>query len=383
VTQLTIPGSTGNTVTFSVYGNPTTNYAKSFSATVANATVITQLSAGTSPTTVRGALNLIQESSSTPYTLTTPGQYTYAAVTSPTQINGSAGMDTVVAGGDVYYVASGGNNNVDFTDGENIYFGGSAGGNTISGGTGDDTINTGLGDDTVFSGTGNGLINLTDHLGSDIAVLLAGNTNVNAYGYDTVYASAAFGASTTGTIFGSTGALTFVAGSSDSTLAVTIVGGSGYTTMFGAAGSDIVFANSAGAAIFVAGAGNETLNGFNAAGGYAFFGDTTPGDSASINDTIIGGAGPDYFATGGGHEFFSAGPGAALFDINDVGKGTDITIANFGAADFVTFTGLTPAEETSLVQTASTVSNGNLTITLHNGTQVEFLSTTSLTGHLS
>jgi Ca2+-binding RTX toxin-like protein len=383
VTQLTIPGATGNTVTFTVTGSSTTNYAQSFSAAVANATVITQLSPGTSPSTVRGALNIIQASSSTPYTLTTPGQYTYAAVTSPTQINGSSGLDTVVAGGDVYYVASGGHNNVDFTNGENIYFGANEGGNTISGGSGNDTINTGLGNDTVFSGTGDGLVNLTDQYGSDIVALLAGNTNVNAYGYDTVYASAALNASTTGTIFGSTGALTFVAGSSDSTLAVTIVGGSGYTTMFGGAGSDIVFANSAGAAIFVAGAGNETLNGFNAAGGYAFFGDTTPADAASINDTIIGGTGPDYFATGGGHEYISAGPGAALFDINDLGQGTDITVANFGAADFVTFAGLTRAAETSLLQTASVVSNGNLTITLQNGTQVEFLSTTSLTGHLT
>jgi len=383
VAQITIPGGSGNTVTFTVTGSSTTNYAKTFSTAVANAPVITELGNGTSPSTVAGALNLITASSSTPYTLTTPGQYTYAAVTSPTQINGSAGSDTVLGGGDIFYVAGGGHNNVDFTTGDNIYFGAMQGGNTISGGSGNDTINTGSGSNTVFSGTGNGLINLTDPSGGDITALLAGNTTVNAYGYDTVYASAAFNPSTTATIFGSAGALTFVAGPSESTLAVTIVGGSGYTTMFGAAGTDLVFANTDGAAIFVAGTGNETLNGTNAQGGYAFFGDTAPGDAASIADTVYGGSGADYFSTGGGQETFIAGSGPALFDINDVGQGTDITIANFGAADFVKFGDLSTAAETSLLQTASTVSNGNLTVTLQNGTQVEFLSTTDLTGHLA
>ncbi len=383
MTQLTIPGATGHTVTFTVTGSSTTNYATSFSAKVANATVITELGSGIAPSTVAGALNIIQPSSTTLYSLTTPGQYTYAAVTRPTVITGSAGADTVVAGGGLAYVANGGQNNVAFTTGANLYFGADQGGNTISGGSGNDTINTGSGSDTVFSGTGNGLINLIDTSGGDIAGLLAGNTTVNSYGNDTVFATAGLDSSTTATIFGSAGTLTFVAGASESTLAVTIVGGTGYTTMFGAAGSDIVFSNTAGAAIFVAGAGNETLNGTDAAGGFAFFGDTLPGAVASINETIYGGAGPDYFSTGGGNEAIFAGSGPALFDINDVGNGTDITIANFGAADFVNFEGLSTAAETSLLQTASTVSNGNLTITLQNGSQVEFLSTTSLTGHLA
>jgi Ca2+-binding RTX toxin-like protein len=383
VTQLTIPGATGNTVTFTVNGSSTTNYAKTFSNKVANATVITAVGSGTPPSTVAGALNIIQPSSATQYSLTTPGQYTYAAVASRTQINGSAGADTVLGGGGLVYVAGGGQNNVDFTLGDNLYFGAVQGGNTISGGSGNDTINTGSGSDTVFSGTGSGLINLIDTVGGDIVGLFAGSTTINAYGNDTVYGNAGLDPSTTATIFGSAGTLTFVAGASAAALAVTIVGGTGFTTMFGAAGSDIVFSNTAGAAIFVAGAGNETLNGTNAAGGFAFFGDTVPGASASINETVYGGSGPDYFSTGGGNEAFFAGPGAALFDINDVGEGTHITIANFGAADFVNFQGLDTAAETSLLQTASTVSDGNLTVTLQNGSQIEFLSTTSLTGHLA
>jgi hypothetical protein len=212
--------------------------------------------------------------------------------------------------------------------------------------------------------------------------LFSGNTGIVALGNDTVYASAALNAATTGVIFGGAGTLDFVAGSSASTLAVSIVGGSGYTNMFAGAGSDIVFANADGAAVFVAGTGNETLNGFNANGGFAFFGDTIPGDAASINDTVYGGAGLDYFSTGGGNEYIVAGPGAALFDINNVDPAAHITIADFGSGDYVNFAGLSPTAETSLLQTSSVVSNGNLTITLQNGTQVEFLSTTSLAGHI-
>jgi Ca2+-binding RTX toxin-like protein len=382
VTQLTIPGAAGTTVTFNVTGNSTTNYAKAFSAAVTAPTVITALSDGGQESTVVGALNIIQSPSTAPYTLTTPGQYTYAAVTAPTQINGSAGSDTVLGSGGLTYVANGNNNNVAFVAGDNIYFGGAGGGNTISGGSGSDSIVANSGSNTIFSGTGNAIVNLADVSSGNLVALFSGNTGIVALGNDTVYASAALNAATTGVIFGGAGTLDFVAGSSASTLAVSIVGGSGYTNMFAGAGSDIVFANADGAAVFVAGTGNETLNGFNANGGFAFFGDTIPGDAASINDTVYGGAGLDYFSTGGGNEYIVAGPGAALFDINNVDPAAHITIADFGSGDYVNFAGLSPTAETSLLQTSSAVSNGNLTITLQNGTQVEFLSTTSLAGHI-
>ena len=381
--QITIPGGSGNTVTFTITGNSATNYATDFNAAVVNATIVTNLGDGGQPSTVAGALNIIGPTSNTLYSLATPGQYTYAAVNAPTNLVGSAGSDTVLGGGGLNYVAQGGNNKVTFTKGDNVFYGPTAGGNTITGGAGSDTINTGDGSNTVFSGAGNAVINLTDTSGGDIAALLAGNTVVNADGVsDTVYASAALASNTTGTIFGSAGTLTFVAGPSASPLAITIVGGSGTTNMFGATGSDIVFANAGGTAAFMAGDGNETLNAANAAGGFAFFGDTIAGESATINDTIIGGAGTDFFSTGTGNETLYSGSGAALFDINDLGTAAKITIANFGAADSVNFAGMNTAEETSLLQTATTVSNGNLTITLQNGTQVEFLSTADLTGHI-
>jgi hypothetical protein len=373
VAQISIPGGSGNTVTFTVTGNSATNYATAFNTAVATASVVSNLGSGDQESTVAGALNIITSSSNTLYSLTTPGQYTYAAVTTPTRLTSATGSQTVLGGGGLTYVAGGGSNNVTFLDGDNFYAGQTVGGN----------INTGTGSNTVFSGTGNALINLTDTVGGDVVGLFAGHAIVNSAGAnDVVFASAAYDSNTTGVIFGGSGNLLFIAGPSESTLAVSIAGGSGTTDIFGGYGSDIVFASSQGLATYIAGAGNETLNAFNAHGNLAFFGNTVSAEGPSINDTVVGGTGTDFFSTGGGNETFFTGTGPTLFDINDLGPGTDITIANFGAADYVNFAGLGVAAETALLQNDSTASNGNLTVTLQNGTQVEFVSATSLTGHL-
>jgi hypothetical protein len=145
----------------------------------------------------------------------------------------------------------------------------------------------------------------------------------------------------------------------------------------------VVFATTGGAALFGAGAANETLNAANAVGGLSFFGDVNKADAASITDTVVGGSGYDFFSTGGGKEVFVAGAGSAQFNINEEGAGTKIFIYNFGASDSVNFAGLDVAQETSLLHTASTLSNGNLSVTLSDGTKVEFLGTTSLNGHLT
>jgi hypothetical protein len=331
-------------------------------------------------------LNVIGgDGSTSSYALSTGRQYTYAAVVSPTQIIGSpAGSDTVLASGGVTYDAgAGGSDRVVFAGGDNLFFGGSAPGDTISGGAGSDTIDTGTQNATVFSGTGNTTINLGDTVGGDVVALLAGNSSVTAAGVnDTVFATAAYD-STTGTIVGGTGQLFFVAGASDSDLPLTVIGGSGSTYMFTNAGSDITLDNSGGAAYFIAGAGNETLNGANAAGGFAFFSDTVAADAASINYSVLGGAGPDFFSTGEGHETIVAGSGEALFHVNDLGPDANITIADLQAKDFVNLGGLSVQDETALLGTASVISSGNLTVTLHDGTKVEFLGVTSLTGHLT
>jgi hypothetical protein len=247
VAQISIPGGSGNTVTFTVTGNSATNYATAFNTAVATASVVSNLGSGDQESTVAGALNIITSSSNTLYSLTTPGQYTYAAVTTPTRLTSATGSQTVLGGGGLTYVAGGGSNNVTFLDGDNFYAGQTVGGNTISGGDGADTINTGTGSNTVFSGTGNALINLTDTVGGDVVGLFAGHAIVNSAGAnDVVFASAAYDSNTTGVIFGGSGNLLFIAGPSESTLAVSIAGGSGTTDIFGGYGSDIVFASSQG-----------------------------------------------------------------------------------------------------------------------------------------
>ncbi len=384
--QISIPGGQGSTppITLTITGNAAINFASDFNAGVQNAPAISSLSSGRDESTVVGALNLIESSATTLYGLSTGHQYTYAAVTTPTRITGStAGGDTVLAGGGVTYTAGGSGNHVIFDSGNNLYNGDSVGGDVIAGGAGNDTINTGAGSNTVFTGSGNTQLNLGDTSGGDVAVLLAGNTTVSAQGVDdVVYASAALG-SATGTIFGGTGVLNFVAGASSTTLPITVVGGSGTTDIFANRGSDITLETTTGKAYVIAGAGNETLNGAAAVGGFDFFGDTVAADGSSIDQTIAGGAGYDYFSTGGGNETVTAGTGAALFHVNDVGSGTTITIADLSSADYFNFGGLSVLNEQSLLSHDSSVSGGNLRLTLPDGTKVEFLNVTSFTGHLT
>lgn len=384
--QISIPGGQGSTtpVTFTITGNAAVNYATDFNAGVQNAPAITSLSSSGEESTVAGALNLIESSSNTLYGLSAGHQYTYAAVTTPTKLTGSsAGGDTVLAGGGLTYDAVGAGDRVIFDSGNNVFNGDSVGGDVITGGSGSDSINTGAGSNTIFAGSGNTLLNLGDTSGGDVAVLIAGNSTVSAQGVnDVVFASASM-ASTTGTIEGGTGLLNFVAGSSSTSLPITIVGGSGTTDVFANRGSDITLDNSTGKAFIIAGAGNETLNGAAAVGGFAFFGDTVGADASSIDQTITGGQGADYFSTGGGNETITAGTGGGLFHVNDLGAGTNITIADLSSKDFFNFGGLSIASEQSLLAHDSSVTGGNLTVTLPDGTKVEFLNVTSFTGHLT
>ncbi len=384
--QISIPGGQGSTqpVTFTITGSAAVNYATDFNEAVKNASTITSLSSDRDESTVVGALNLIESSSTTLYGLSTGHQYTYAAVTSPTKLTGSsAGGDTVLAGGGVTYDAGGAGNRVIFTSGNNVFNGDSVGGDVITGGAGNDSINTGTGSNTIFAGSGNSHITMSDTSGGDLAVLIAGNSTVSAQGInDVVYASTAEGSST-GTIFGGSGLLNFVAGANSTALPVTIVGGSGTTDIFANSGSDITLENSAGKAFIIAGEGNETLNGAAATAGFAFFGDTVAADASSITQTILGGQGPDFFSTGGGNETITAGSGEALFHVNDLGAGTTITIADLSSKDYFSFGGLSVATEEALFAHDSSVSGGNLKLTLPDGTKVEFLNVTSFTGHLT
>jgi hypothetical protein len=297
-------------------------------------------------------------------------------VASPSTLEGSVGAatsqggnvsayysgDAIEAGGGVTYIANGNDNSVSFFDGNNTFDGNIWSDNVVAGGTGNDTINAGTGvSNVIYSGAGSDVITLQDTATSaavgDTVFLGSGyNDAVVAHGqYDTIAAS------TSGnSIFGGSGSLLFV------------VAGSGSTSIFGAANTDITFANdSTGSYLtdtIVAGGGNETLNGANAVGGFAFFGDSDT--TASVSDTIVGGSGTNYFSTGAGTEDFTLTSGSSnFFDINTVTGGASLTIYDFSATN-------TYLESDSSSSSGSVV-GGNYVVTLSDNTTVTFVGVTT------
>jgi hypothetical protein len=365
---VTINGGGGSTLTFNVTaGTAGSNYASDFPTSFP---AYSTLSSGGTESTVAGALNIIfSNGSPTTYALATGDQYTVVDSGDATTVDGSTvGGDTLLGGADMTYIEAAGakDNRIVFVSGTNLFVGSSNdAGDTIVGGSGYDTIKTGGGPSTVFSGSGHTLAYLDDTVAGDIGIMQSGTTTIMADGVsDTVFASA------TGEIVGGTGNLFFVASASTAPLSISIVGGSGSTDMFGASNTDLTLSGG-GMNVFVAGAGNETLNAAGSSGSVAFFGDTNSGDS--VNTSVVGGSGSGYFLTGAGNEFFQAGTGFDSFNITSVTGDAQITIADFSPNDSVSFY----AGSDSVGST----DNGNYTVTLSDGTKVEFLGITSLPGH--
>lgn len=312
-------------------------------------------------------------------------------------------------------------------------------------GTGYDTVNTGTGDDTVFSGTGHSSITLNDTAGgtfstlasgfndkvylddgtntvtalgvadaifatapgqtiiggpntaaADIVTILQPSTGTIAGAGDSIYGGAAsiavFDSVGGNTLFGDsgTGQAYFVAGPG---LTDTINSGGGQIYAFGSDGDSINFSGSIGVNLisgFAAGLGNETLNGSGASGPgvLALFG-ATPVDSvdaSSINETLIGGSGLNGFVTGEGNETLIGGSGGNAFYVALNANAANITIQDFGASDnnAVTFVGYS-ADDVATAEANGTVGGSasapSYTIQLSDGTTVQFLGVTSLTGH--
>lgn len=312
-------------------------------------------------------------------------------------------------------------------------------------GTGYDTVMTGTGNDTVFSGTGHASITLNDTNGGTFSTTLSafndkvylddGNNTVTALGVaDAIFATAPdqtiFGGPnasagdivtilqpSTGTIAGAgdsiygggasiavfdsvggntlfgdsgTGQAYFVAGPG---LTDTIDSGGGQIYAFTSDGDSINFAGSVGYGMvsgFAAGLGNETLDGSGATGlGYlAFYGDTAAdsADAASISQTFIGGSGANAFVTGEGNETIVAGEGTNMIYIGLNDQPSNITIQDFGSSanTAVQFFGYTQDELTAAEDNATvggTASDPSYTIKLSDGTTVQFMGVSSLTGH--
>ncbi len=364
-------------------------------------------------------------------------------VNGATTVEGStSGGQVLVAGFDAAatYIDNGGNSLVIFVDGNNHYIGSTtstASVDTIVAGTGFDTIDTGVGRATVNSGTGHALINLHDSVSvaagqfGDYVWLDDGQSTVNADGLrDAVIAnnpgqtinggtsSQAFdgvvllstndsigdnlvtgGAATMAvydfsqgnSIYGGAGELQFIGGTD---INASIYGGQGHIYVFGNAGDTITYGATTGQQTtnFIAGLGNETLNGSQAASDLIFWGANTSNVTGEdqTQDLITGGAGNDTFFTGEGSETLSGGGGANLFiiDATKDSVGAHITLADFGAnsENLAGFAGYSQAEISSALSGAETVmGSGGVTdvvITLSDSTTVTFVGISSLNGHV-
>lgn len=350
VTPGTTPGSAGNLIT-ALYA--------SFGSASAPVDI---MSGDTTPGAVQ------EVGSGGTYTVPGPAQYVFNTSGSPVTLMGTS-ADTVVGGGDTTFEATGTDNEVVFTDGTNMYMGGSSTDGYIAAGSGYDTINVGTGGGNSVFGGGHADISFADTAaagGGDIAYLGSGtNTVSSGAGADTVVANGGGNQ-----IFGGTGSLTFVAQDYASTVSNTI-DGAGSTTLFGGANNDISFYSPATGTsedqVFIAGSGNETLDGGASAGGFSYFGSTDP---TSVDSVIGGSSGSDYFQTGQGTENFVLNGASTLFDLTtSTGGMSVITIDNWNSAiDSVT--------GDTVGATFGTLPDGDLSYTLSDGTVIDFIGLT-------
>ena len=241
------------------------------------------------------------------------------------------GYTNVFYGGD-------GNDYLDGAGGDDQLYG-DAGDDTILGGSGNDTIGGGTGADTIDGGTGNDTID-------------AGDDN------DTVT-----GGSGNDTIYGGAGDDILDGGDDDDLLyggddSDTLTGGLGDDTLFGDAGDDILFGGD-GADTLTGGEGSDTLNGGAGA------------------DNLYGGLGDDFITAGGGDTVVGGdGSDTVYIDPSQV-DGSAIFIDgeetnDSGAGDVLDLSLLGPGLYTPGSAVFSTPDQENGTITLSDGTVINF-----------
>jgi Ca2+-binding RTX toxin-like protein len=237
---------------------------------------------------------------------------------------------------------------------------------------------------------------------NDLLFGSSGSTDVSVSGsHDTIAAGTGpltVMASSAAVLFGNTGLLTFVGGAGTSSIvgasggssAVTvgsggvtfwsgtnsttsIVGGAGQATLLGAANSSMFFSGAGGGLNFAAGAGNETLNASGSLTNNIYGG----GLDSTGGTTIFGGVGNDTFIAGSGADSFVGGPSEDRFvffaqatSLN--ASGAHDYIQDWTSQDGLFLIGYDSTLSASDVINNGTVSNGSLTITLSDHTQITF-----------
>jgi len=226
---------------------------------------------------------------------------------------------------------------------------------TIGGGGGTETVNAGTATNLLVFGASGGL----DYIGG------AGT------------GATVVGESTSNTVTGGSAGLTFTAGLAGN---FTVFGGSGGATLVGATGQDFNYSSTLAGASMFAGTGNETLNASLSTISDALSGGTTPSDA----DLLVAGSGNDTLIAGSGSDTMVGGSGADLFAfVKSVinGAGND-SITGFTTKDQAALYGYNSPSDTNAAAAAvnsATVAGGNTTISLADGTHIEFVGFTGLT----
>ncbi|KGF73231.1 hypothetical protein DO97_01155 [Neosynechococcus sphagnicola sy1] len=274
-------------------------------------------------------------------------------------ISGLALNDTLYGGDTLDSAGSGndtlrgntGNDQLFGSDGDDFLYGGDevntagSGADLLIAGSGNDLLLGNDGDDTLYGGdaantVGSGIDTLSGNEGNDL--LLGNDGDDILYGGDTAN----------------------TAGSGNDTLS----GGAGNDQLFGNDGNDTLYG---GDAADTAGSGNDTLSGgagndqlFGNDGDDTLYGGDAADTAGSGNDTLSGGAGNDLLFGNDGNDIYR-------FD-TDVALGSD-TITDSSGTDLLDFSETTTQAITVNLETtgSSQTINGNLTLTLSSGTQIE------------
>ncbi len=260
------------------------------------------------------------------------------------------------------------------------------GGNVVNGdgGAGNGFVVMG-GADSVTAGTGNEVVFGAALAGGQVST--ASPTIPASAGAVLTYA----GGAGAGTVTGGTGLLFGYGGSGNTTYDITqapsggtqtaavtagtqvaavLVGGTGTTTVnsttglvqyYGTDGSSLSFSGNTDNNLFVAGSGNETLNGAGATGSNVMYAGTG-------SDQLLGGAGNDILVAGDGSSTLAGGTGSNIFAfIDQAGGSTSMdTINDFTSSDTLELIG-------GVTVASQDLSTGDLVVTLSDETKITFV----------
>jgi hypothetical protein len=295
------------------------------------------------------------------------GAFTYA---------GDSGSDTVYAGG---------GNALVFGGATSLSFIGANGAATIIGGSVANTIAGGAGNELVFGNS-----SLTYDGGSGAATIIGavnGNTVTGGTGNLLLFASGGMtynGGSGAATVIGGGGPLIANLGAGGGIVYGSPGGGDILSTssstasiLVGGGAGDVVSVAGAGNDTLVAGGGAETLNGAASSGSLVLFG----GPGA---DDLIGGSGNDLFIAEPGNETLTGGGGnnAYVFLATPGTTRTDV-ITDFdptrNAIEFFGYNYTSEAAADAAALASATTSRSVTTVSLSDGTHIEFLGAPKLT----